>query len=127
MRKKIIGMLLCLAVSVLTVCTIPSMGEEAKEPYTLENIRNEIVGIDQPVELDDGTRNLAEQFRDDLAVLGIQMDIVVEDWATLSESRNSGNFDIVRAGWICDSNDPLEMLENMTSDSYNNDCQFGAQ
>ena len=41
------------------------------------------------------------------------------------DERKQGNFDFAREGWLADFNDPINMLEMWTSDSGNNDCQFG--
>ena len=39
--------------------------------------------------------------------------------------RKEGNYDFARHGWIADFNDPVNMLEMWTTDSGNNDAQFG--
>ena len=61
----------------------------------------------------------------DFAAIGITMDISKQDWNVFLEERKQGNFDIAREGWIADFNDPINMLEMWTTDSGNNDCQFG--
>lgn len=43
----------------------------------------------------------------------------------IPDERKAGNFDVARNGWIADFNDPINMLEMWTSDSGNNDAQFG--
>ncbi len=68
---------------------------------------------------------IAESIQQDLAVLGIELSIQQQDWNVFLEERKQGNFDFAREGWIADFNDPINMLEMWTTDSGNNDCQFG--
>ena len=68
---------------------------------------------------------IAESIREDLAVLGIQMTVQSEEWSDFLLDRGTGNFTLAREGWIADFNDPINMLEMFTTDSGNNDCQFG--
>ena len=37
----------------------------------------------------------------------------------------NGNFDMARDGWTADFNDPISMLNMFTSDSGNNNPQYG--
>ncbi len=75
----------------------------------------------------DGTGHIAiaECVQQDLAVIGVDMKIKTVDWDTFLNERKAGNYDIARNGWIADFNDPINMLEMWTTDSGNNDCQFG--
>ena len=41
------------------------------------------------------------------------------------QDRKNGNYDFAREGWIADFNDPINMIEMFTTDSGNNDPQFG--
>ena len=68
---------------------------------------------------------VAESMQQDFAAVGIEMTIQVQDWNVFLEERKNGNFDIAREGWIADFNDPINMLEMWTTESGNNDCQFG--
>ena len=75
----------------------------------------------------DGTGHIAvaECVQQDLAQVGIDMTIRTCDWNTFLDERKAGNYDIARNGWIADFNDPINMLEMWTTESGNNDCQFG--
>lgn len=75
----------------------------------------------------DGSGNtaIAECIQQDLAAVGINMTIRTSDWNVFLNDRKAGNYDLARNGWICDFNDPINMLEMWTTDSGNNDCQFG--
>jgi len=61
----------------------------------------------------------------DFAMVGIDMTIQTVEWDVFLETRKAGQYDFARNGWLCDFNDPINMLEMWTSDSGNNDCQFG--
>jgi peptide/nickel transport system substrate-binding protein/oligopeptide transport system substrate-binding protein len=67
----------------------------------------------------------AESIQQDLAAVGIELTIQQQDWNVFLQERKQGNFDFAREGWLADFNDPINMLEMWTSDSGNNDCQFG--
>ncbi len=84
-------------------------------PITFEYLTNE------------GTAHvaIAESLQQDFAAVGINMTIKTVDWNVFLEERKAGNYDIARNGWLADFNDPINMLEMWTTDSGNNDCQFG--
>ncbi|MDO4582198.1 MAG: ABC transporter substrate-binding protein [Bacillota bacterium] len=68
---------------------------------------------------------IAECMQQDFAAIGIDMSIKSIDWDVFLQERKAGNFGIARNGWIADFNDPINMLEMWTTDSGNNDAQFG--
>ena len=91
-------------------------GKLSKEtPITIEYLTN------------DGTGHVAaaESMQSDFAELGITMSIQQVEWNTFLQERKQGNFDIAREGWLADFDDPINMLEMFTTDSGNNDCQYG--
>ena len=75
----------------------------------------------------DGTSHIgvAQIMQQDFAEIGINMPIDTREWNVFLDERKQGNFDFAREGWLADFNDPINMLEMWTSDSGNNDCQFG--
>ncbi len=87
----------------------------ASTPITFEYLTN----------TDDGHQAIAECIQQDLAVVGINMTIKSIDWNVFLNERKAGNYDIARNGWLADFNDPINMLEMWTTDSGNNDVQFG--
>ncbi len=68
---------------------------------------------------------IAEALQQDFSEIGVNMTINSIDWAVFLNERKEGNYDIARNGWIADFSDPINMLEMWTTDSGNNDCQFG--
>jgi len=87
----------------------------SETPFSFEYLTNE------------GTGHVAvaEAIQQDLAAVGISMTIKTCDWNVFLDERKAGNYDIARNGWLADFNDPINMLEMWTSESGNNDCQFG--
>ena len=75
----------------------------------------------------DGTGHIAvaEIMQQDFAEIGINMTIDTREWNVFLDERKQGNFDFAREGWLADFNDPINMLEMWTTESGNNDCQFG--
>lgn len=69
--------------------------------------------------------DVAVAIQQDMDAVGIDMQISEMEWNVFLNDRKAGNFDVARNGWLMDYNDPLNMLEMWTSDSGNNDCQFG--
>ena len=72
-----------------------------------------------------GNVKIAEAIQADLATYGIDLTIDQQEWNVFLNTRKNGDFDIAREGWLMDYNDPINMLEMWTTDSGNNDCQFG--
>jgi len=68
---------------------------------------------------------IAQTIQQDFAAIGIEMTIKSIDWKVFLNERKQGNYDVARSGWIADFNDPINMLEMWTTDSGNNDAQFG--
>ena len=89
------------------------------------------LSADTPIQLEyltnesSGHIAIAESIQQDLAAVGIDLSIQVQDWNVFLEERKAGNFDFAREGWIADFNDPVNMLEMWITESGNNDCQFG--
>jgi oligopeptide transport system substrate-binding protein len=92
---------------------------------------NGMLSADTPISFEYLTNNttghvaIAECIQQDLAAIGVDMTIKTVDWDVFLNERKAGNFGIARNGWIADFNDPINMLEMWTTESGNNDCQFG--
>lgn len=68
---------------------------------------------------------VAEAIQQDFAAVGATLDLQSVDWAVLMDEVALGNFDLTRSAWIADFNDPICMLDIWTTDSANNNAQFG--
>ena len=92
---------------------------------------NGVLSAETPISFEfltnDGSGNIAvaEALQQDFAEIGINMTINTVDWNVFINERKAGNYDIARNGWVADFSDPINMLEMWTTDSGNNDCQFG--
>lgn len=61
----------------------------------------------------------------DMAAVGITVDVETQSWNVFLNERKAGNYDVCRQGWLADFDDPINMLEMWTTESGNNDAQFG--
>ena len=73
----------------------------------------------------DGHKAIGEYLQSALANVGITMNLENQEWNTFLNTRKEGNYSIARNGWLADYNDPICFLDMWTSDSGNNDVQFG--
>lgn len=72
-----------------------------------------------------GHKAIAEYLQSVLAGIGITINLVNQEWATFLNTRKQGDYEVARNGWIGDYNDPISFLDMWTSESGNNDVQFG--
>lgn len=56
--------------------------------------------------------------------LGVDVKMVNQEWKTYIDSRNTGNFDVVRASWVGDYNEPSTFLSLLTSTHSGNIAKF---
>lgn len=56
--------------------------------------------------------------------LGVEVKLVNQEWKTYIDSRNTGNFDVIRASWIGDFNEPSTFLSLLTSQHSGNIPKF---
>src|SRR5690606_20429861 len=59
--------------------------------------------------------------------LGITAKIGNEEWGVFLENRNAMNFDVARAGWGADYNDPISFIGLFTSTSGNNGTGYASK
>ena len=106
--------------------------EEAKQLLESIGLYDSNSGtVTQPIEFTYLTNNseanvkIGEAIQADLSTVGIDLKIDQQEWNVFLNARKEGQFDFAREGWIMDYNDPINMLEMFTSNSGNNDMQFG--
>ena len=73
----------------------------------------------------DAHKLIGEYLQSALAAVGITMNLENQEWNTFLNTRKNGDYSIARNGWIADYNDPLSFLDMWTTQSGNNDVQFG--
>ena len=56
--------------------------------------------------------------------LGVDVKLQNQEWKTYIDSRNTGNFDVIRASWVGDYNEPSTFLSLLTSSHSGNIARF---
>lgn len=56
--------------------------------------------------------------------LGLNVKLENQEWKTFLDTRHQGNFDVARAGWCADYNEPTSFLNIMQSNSSNNSAHY---
>ncbi len=56
--------------------------------------------------------------------LGVNVKLQNQEWKTYIDSRSSGNFDVIRASWVGDYNEPSTFLSLLTSRHSGNIARF---
>ncbi len=56
--------------------------------------------------------------------LGVDVKLVNQEWKTYIDSRNTGNFDVIRASWVGDYNEASTFLSLLTSTHNSNISKF---
>ena len=57
--------------------------------------------------------------------VGITLRMENQEWNTFLNTRKNGDYTVARNGWLADYNDPISYLDMWTTNSGNNDVQFG--
>lgn len=73
----------------------------------------------------DSHRAVGEYLQNVFAGVGITLHLENQEWNTFLNTRKQGDYTLARNGWVADYNDPICFLDMWTSDSGNNDIQFG--
>lgn len=56
--------------------------------------------------------------------LGVNVKLENQEWKTFLDTRHQGNFDVARAGWCADYNEPTSFLNTMLSTSSMNTAHY---
>ncbi|WP_264822126.1 oligopeptide ABC transporter substrate-binding protein OppA [Escherichia fergusonii] len=56
--------------------------------------------------------------------LGANVKLENQEWKNFLDTRHQGTFDVARAGWCADYNEPTSFLNTMLSDSSNNTAHY---
>lgn len=101
--------------------------KEAGFEFTEDNMLSDATPINITYIVNEGTGHvaIAEALQQDFAAIGATVTIETSEWNVFLNDRKAGNYDMARNGWLADFNDPINMLEMWTTDSGNNDVQFG--
>ena len=73
----------------------------------------------------DSHKAIGEYLQTALAGIGITMNLENQEWNTFLNTRKEGDYSVARNGWLADYNDPICFLDMWTTESGNNDVQYG--
>ena len=73
----------------------------------------------------EGHKAIGEYLQTALAGIGITMNLENQEWNTFLNTRKNGEYSVARNGWLADYNDPICFLDMWTTESGNNDVQYG--
>ncbi|MDD7160777.1 MAG: peptide ABC transporter substrate-binding protein [Candidatus Ornithospirochaeta sp.] len=72
-----------------------------------------------------GHKAIGEYIQSAFAAVGINMNLVNQEWNTFLNTRKNGDYSVARNGWLADYNDPISFLDMWVTASGNNDVQYG--
>ena len=75
----------------------------------------------------DAHQAIGEYIQGAFGTIGIDIELANQEWNSFLEIRKNGDYSIARNGWIADYNDPISFLDMWTTNSGNNDVQFGKE
>ena len=109
--------ILALVLALVMLCSLVACGGKAKTTTTptLTYLYN----------TSEGHKAIGEYLQSALQAAGITMNLENQEWATFLETRKNGDYSVARNGWVADYNDPICFLDMWTSNSGNNDVQYG--
>ena len=102
--------------------------ETLKKYYTFDDATQQFTDFPTLTYLyntSEGHKAIAEAIQATFAGIGITMNLENQEWATFLDTRKAGNYSVARNGWLGDYNDPISFLDMWTTQSGNNDVQFG--
>jgi len=56
--------------------------------------------------------------------IGVNIELVSQEWNTMLNTRKNGEYSIARNGWLADYNDPISFLDMWITGGGNNDAQW---
>lgn len=72
-----------------------------------------------------GHQAIGEYIQSAWAAVGININLVNQEWNTFLNTRKDGEYSVARNGWLADYNDPICFIDMWTTVSGNNDVQYG--
>ena len=102
--------------------------ETLKKYYTYDEASGKFTDMPSMVYLyntSEGHKAIAENIQGIFGSVGCNMSLENQEWNTFLDTRKNGDYTIARNGWLADFNDPISFLDMWTTNSGNNDVQFG--
>lgn len=72
-----------------------------------------------------GHQQIGEYLQSAFKTYGIDLKLESQEWAVFLNTRKNGDYSIARNGWLSDYNDACSFIDMWTTESGNNDAQFG--
>ena len=69
-------------------------------------------------------KDVCQIVQQNLSEVGINIELTNQEWAVFLNTRQNGEYQIARHGWIGDYSDPMTFLDMWVTDGGNNDCGF---
>lgn len=71
-----------------------------------------------------GHQQVGEALQNMWAQIGVNVELVSQEWNTFLNTRKNGDYQIARNGWLGDYNDPISFLDMWITGGGNNDAQW---
>ncbi len=71
-----------------------------------------------------GHQLIGEALQDMWKKIGVNVELVSQEWGTFLNTRKEGDYQIARNGWLGDYNDPISFLDMWITGGGNNDAQW---
>ncbi|MEN8076358.1 peptide ABC transporter substrate-binding protein [Clostridioides difficile] len=69
-------------------------------------------------------KDICQIIQQNLAEVGINVELTNQEWAVFLNTRQNGEYEFARHGWIGDYSDPMTFLDMWVTGGGNNDCGF---
>ena len=69
-------------------------------------------------------KDICQIIQQNLAEVGINIELTNQEWAVFLNTRQNGEYEFARHGWIGDYSDPMTFLDMWVTGGGNNDCGF---
>ncbi|WP_195990068.1 peptide ABC transporter substrate-binding protein [Clostridium sp. D53t1_180928_C8] len=69
-------------------------------------------------------KDICQIIQQNLAEVGITVELTNQEWAVFLNTRQNGEYELARHGWIGDYSDPMTFLDMWVTGGGNNDCGF---
>ncbi|MBQ2760086.1 MAG: hypothetical protein IJE93_09980, partial [Clostridia bacterium] len=121
--KKIFALILVAVMMLSVVACTGNTGNEGNEGTEVKQVAAPT--LTYLYNTSEGHKAIGEYLQSALQSAGITMNLENQEWNTFLETRKNGDYSIARNGWLADYNDPICFLDMWTSNSGNNDVQYG--
>ena len=123
--KNIMKKFLALLLAAIMLVSFAACNKTTTDDDTSADGKIDPPALDYLYNTNDNHKAIGEYLQGALSAVGINMTLTNQEWNTFLETRKSGDYAVARNGWLADYNDPICFLDMWTSNSGNNDVQYG--